>query len=124
MGCFLAASFLRVVLPQQVLHFLGSESWFVAQASLIRGRLFRHNRNLPGFREWLEYAEEFRGSSHEVSGAARPNRYLQYLSAIVEPESADQFDLQVPHFLSFLHYLHRPVRLFRRNGVSLFERLR
>jgi hypothetical protein len=124
MGTFLVSSLLGVQLPEAILRILRDAPSLAAQAGLICGRLFRPNRDLPGFREWLAYVEAVSGSSGEVSGGLQPQRRLQYLSAVIAPNYWGRFDLLVPRWLTFLHYVHRPMQLVRRHGVALFDRLR
>jgi hypothetical protein len=123
-GFFLAASLLRVELPQPVLGALRSDASLTAWAGLILGRLFRSGHNLPGLREWLAYVRVVSGSCDELPARIELRALWRYLSAIVAPESRDRFEVPVPRIFSFVHYVHRPARLFRRHGVDLFERLR
>jgi hypothetical protein len=124
MGCFLAASFLGVQLPERIQKLLRGNKSYGAHAGLIRGRLFRSKHNLPGFREWLAYVQRVDAEPRDTQHVVEPLRLLQYLLAISAPNSGDRFELRVPRPFSFLHYIHRPVRLFRRHGVALVDRLR
>jgi hypothetical protein len=124
MGAFLASSLLGVQLPEPLGRILRDDPSLAAQTGLICGRLFRQKHDLPGFREWLAYVQGVNGSSGEVSGAFQPRSFLRYLSAVIAPNYWSRFALQVPRWLTFLHYVHRPIQLVRRHGVALVERLR
>jgi hypothetical protein len=123
-GCFLAASFLHVLLPEQIRRSLNSDTSLGARAGLVRGRLFRQGQSLPGFREWLAYVQVIGNDSGEISPELGLKSMWRYISAIIVPENEERLEFQVPRLLSVLHYVRRPVRLFRRHGAALFERLR
>jgi hypothetical protein len=122
LGFFLAASLLRASPPEQIRRLVARGS-LSAQAGLIRGRLFRSEHSLPGFSEWLAYVEALRSTPGTEAALQRWNRW-RYLLAVTVPESEEQFEFQVPRSLSFLHYVNRPLRLFRRHGFALVQRLR
>jgi hypothetical protein len=122
-GCFLAASFLQVQLPGRIRRILESDRSLRARAALIRGRLFRPGNGLPGFREWLAYLEAGNESFRTIVRDSLFRRRLQYLMAVMTPDTVDRCQLQLPVWLSFVHYIYRPMRLFGRHGTGLFERL-
>jgi hypothetical protein len=126
LGCFLAAAFLEVPLPKQVRGLVADDGSLGAQAGLIRGRLFRHERSLPGFREWSAYVEDAEEATGSVSFGKSPGfaRFLKYVWAVLAPEPVDRGELPVSGWLSFVHYVYRPVRLFGTHGIGLFDRLR
>jgi hypothetical protein len=123
-GAFLAASLLRVELPENVARPLSADASLNAWAGLILGRLFRGRHDLPGLREWLGYIQVVSGSPDELPPEIGLRAVWRYLSAVCTPESRDRFEVPVPRLLSFMHYIHRPARLFRRHGFALVGRLR
>ena len=123
LGCFLSAYLLGVSLPGEVLSVLRDHSQLAAHAALIRGRLFRPNRGLPGFREWCAYVDGLSGPFMPKRPVLEWPRNLQYLKAVITPEFNDRYDVRLPRWFSFLHYMYRPARLWGHHGTALFKRL-
>jgi hypothetical protein len=123
LGCFLSAYLLGITLPRKILSAVKNSPFLPARAALIRGRLFRANRGLPGYREWCVYVDALSGPFVARPGLFRCPRNLQYALAVMTPEFGDRYNLRLPAWFSFVHYLYRPVRLWERHGTALFKRL-
>jgi hypothetical protein len=122
LGCLIAKSLLGVAIPVEIAPLVRGRPGLLARAALVRGKLFRRERGLPGFREWSAYVDA--GDASSALLAMMPaRRYLQYLSAVMTPEFDDRYELRLPGWLAFVHYLSRPARLFGRHGSGLFGRL-
>jgi len=123
LGCFLSSCLLGVSLPAEILSVLRNNTQLASHVALIRGRLFRPNRGLPGFREWCTYVDDLSGPFISQRTFIEWPRNLQYLNAVITPEFHDRYDVRLPRWLSFFHYLYRPARLWSYHGTALFKRL-
>jgi hypothetical protein len=123
LGCFLSAYLLGVRLPSGILSTVKDDRSLAARAALIRGRLFRPNRGLPGFREWCAYVDALSDPFTTDEATFRRPGNIRYFWAVMTPEFGDRYNLRLPGWLSFFHYVYRPVRLWGRHGTALLRRL-
>jgi hypothetical protein len=125
LGLHLARILLGAPLPAEVSARM-SPSWRrSAEAGLVRGRLFRDNFGLPGFKEWLSYMNA-ETDSPRVNGSAlrRWRDRVRYIRAVLRPEYRDRYTLSFPPGLSFLAYVYRIWRLVKSHRKNLISRLR
>jgi Uncharacterised nucleotidyltransferase len=90
-----------------------------AEAAVIHGRVFRAEKNLPGYREWRAYLND--GAS-----ADRPlvTDLIHYLRAVASPRFQDHTKDVERMRSSLAAQLVRPWRLVKLHGPSLLWRLR
>jgi hypothetical protein len=125
-GACLAQTLLGAPVPEIVAAGFQRDARLRASVGLAIGRLFRDGFGLPGLEEWRGYTRALHGLNIDGQPAWTPlGERLRYARSVLTPEYGDKFLLPgLPQGLSFLHYAVRPVRLFSRNGLRLFGRMR
>jgi len=124
LGGYLAWSWLDAPVPGPLVDAALASDVVRARAAVVRGRVFRERRDLPGFGEWRAYVE--RGIELERERGRQPGLRLgraRYLLEMATPEWGDRQSWRLPHGLRFLHWAWRPVRLWARHGGRLWQRL-
>jgi hypothetical protein len=122
LGLLLASDLLDTTLPTDVAHTVQTDAVLQSLGWQVR--------------EWLFGDKD--GPSHLLEEAAFYIRlqdrlrertvytafyFWAYLRPAIMPTSEDQALLPLPSFLSFVHYLARPVRMLRRYGLQPLKRL-
>jgi hypothetical protein len=125
LGLHLAQCLLGASLPPAPRRWVESDRSVPGLGGMTRGRLFRKDRGLPGFEEWIAYLRE-----HAAGGASGPPwsvgwaERLRYLGLVMTPGSDDNdIVAALPIRMKFLHYVVRPVRLFLTHGPGLLKRV-
>lgn len=125
LGLFLATVLLGAPLADNVFRKLFERPVVVAFAGLVQGRLFREDHGLPGYSEWTQYMAQFRDRTNGRGAYDCPvDGLTDYLRVVMAPEWTDVYGLSLPTGLSFLYYLSRPIRLYRKHRGRLLGRLR
>lgn len=120
LGALCAWLLLDAPLPPDVIERLAAAPHLLAQAAATTGRIFRTDSGLVGFTTWRRYADELVARTER---AAAPPGLRHYLGVVLRPEWVDRQALSLPGPLSFLYWVYRPWRLFRRHGFGLLGRL-
>ncbi len=123
---YLCETLFDIKTPPSIKEFFPAEPEIQARTALIRGRLFRDNFSLPGYREWLQYVRY-----HDALATSQAKRIStgsapwHYLKAITQPEFGDRACLTDSlNRISFFPYFARIFRLFARHHTRLIKRLR
>ena len=124
-GFLLAHVLLGASLPGWIESRIKRDPMVAAFGGLVMGRLFRPGFGLPSYSEWIRHFESLRLDRNGYSrGMNRIFSLPRYLRAIMTPEFTDRFALSsVSPKLVFLQHLFRPLRLLRRHGLRLLNRI-
>jgi putative nucleotidyltransferase-like protein len=121
LGLYLATALLGTVLPDMILHRMERFPLLAGYAGLIRGRLFRDDFGVPGFREWFRYVTAAKSAcGDENSRKPSLDDFLSYLRIVTTPEWADK---NVSKCFRWIAYCYRPIRLLRKHRTALLPRL-
>jgi hypothetical protein len=120
LGLYLAEALLGAPIPETWRPLVAARPPVADLAGLARGRLFRRDMGLPGYREWLSYVNDHASRSREDlapmhGGISR----LRYFRAVMTPEWQDRNRLPaLPGLLGFLPYCVRLLRLLGRHKTA------
>lgn len=124
LGLYLSHVLLQAPVPEPIIARIRRDRSIGPFAGLIRGRLFRADRGLPGFEEWLGYMKAEGNANGSLSLFDRSRLFSRYLRALMTPCWDDQQALPLPQWLASLHYVMRPLRMARTHKTGLIRRLR
>lgn len=120
---YLAALLFDAPIPKDIVDRVRADPKIAAFGALVRGRMFRADRGLPGFEEWLAYMKAAGHVNGGESPLARANLFSRYLRAVLTPCWDDREAVALPNWLAFLHYVMRPIRLTGIHGTGVFKRI-
>lgn len=125
-GLYLAETLLNTPIPPEALRGIKKNSQYTSNLGLVVGRMFRPGFGLPGFSEWKQYINHFtvKGTGSSNARSLPKSNIRNYLRAVLHPEWSDLHAYALPDWLTFLHYVLRPLRLFRIHRQRLLWRLR
>jgi hypothetical protein len=124
LGLYLAKALFDSPIPPPWRAEIRADPAVAELAGLVRGRLFRRDMGLPGYREWMSYVKAHEGGYGAVERPmeAMASRW-RYFRAVTAPEWQDRERLpRLPACFGFLPYCVRPLRLIGRHRAELIKR--
>lgn len=118
----LVSDFLGTALPAPLLQRIQSNSVITSLAVPVRKRLFSE-ADEPKLLERVEAVALWIGIRERLQDRVRHFFALMHRAGWMTPNARDQAFLLLPASMSFLYYLIRPLRLFRKYGLSPLKRL-